>query len=411
MTHSSQSIESNLQLEETLKELKDVKHALDESTIVAITDRNGVITHVNDAFCKISKYSREELVGQTHRLINSGHHPKKFFGEMWNTIESGKVWHNEIRNQAKDGTYYWVDTTIVPFLNDDGEPYQYIAIRHDISQRKRIEDEIRLLNEELEVRVEERTRELAEANKDLKTALFKLKETEHFRDTFISALTHDLKTPLVGEKRALELLDSEKSQLPPELARLVERLLKSNDNLLNMVATLLDIYQYESGKVTIVKKPVDLFQMVKECIVETRLLADMKEITLENNLPYGMPLIHGDYQQIKRVIMNLISNAIDNIPSGSFVNFCDDVTETEVLMKVEDNGPGIREDIKPYLFQRYFISNKTKKIGSGLGLYICKMIMEHHGGRIWVESEPGKGACFYLTFPRENSDEGINDDD
>jgi PAS domain S-box-containing protein len=148
-----------LELKKSIQELMDFKFALDESSIVAITDSRGTITYVNEQFIQISKYTKDELIGQDHRILNSGYHSEEFFREMWRTIGTGKVWKGEIRNRAKDGSYYWVDTTIIPFINDKGKPYQYLAIRYEITERKRVEQELqKMMTSIIDVQEDERKR-------------------------------------------------------------------------------------------------------------------------------------------------------------------------------------------------------------------------------------------------------------
>lgn len=138
----TEKVEAEEELLKAYKKVSDYKFALDESSIVAITDASGTITYVNDNFCRVSGYSREELIGSTHWLVNSGHHDKSFFQNMWQTISRGEVWRGEVMNRNKQGSFYWVDATIVPFLNSDNKPYQYMAVRFDITAKKKSEENI-----------------------------------------------------------------------------------------------------------------------------------------------------------------------------------------------------------------------------------------------------------------------------
>lgn len=195
------------ELRATLKELADLKFALDESAIVAITDVTGTITYVNDKFCEISGYSREELLGEDHRIINSGYHPQGFIANLWRTIARGRVWRGELRNRAKDGSIYWVDTTIVPFLNERGKPYRHVAIRYDITERKRAEDALQ------EIRDAERSRIARDLHdvvlQDLTYALQRVQDPGTGRNGELDDAVEALRRSLQGLRGAVYNLSPE----------------------------------------------------------------------------------------------------------------------------------------------------------------------------------------------------------
>lgn len=142
--HTNSSITLQKEINNKLKELEDLKFAIDQSSIIAVTDEIGTIIDVNDKFCEISKYDRDDLLGKNHRIVNSGYHDKEFFSNMWKIIKGGTVWRGQIKNKAKDGSYYWVHTVIVPFLNKEGNPYQYMSIRTDVTEQKKYEEQERI---------------------------------------------------------------------------------------------------------------------------------------------------------------------------------------------------------------------------------------------------------------------------
>ncbi|WP_430071579.1 PAS domain-containing sensor histidine kinase [Paenibacillus naphthalenovorans] len=162
-------------LKQSLNQLANIKFALDESSIVAVTDHRGIIQYVNHNFCRISKYDRDELIGQDHRIINSGFHSKEFMKELWRTISSGLVWRGDIKNKAKDGTYYWVNTTIVPFQDDNGRPYQYLAIRNEVTRLKKVEEELKhMMGHVMQVQEDERRKFSRELHDGIGQSLFSL---------------------------------------------------------------------------------------------------------------------------------------------------------------------------------------------------------------------------------------------
>lgn len=355
------------------KELSLVRHALDKSAIVAITDRAGNIIHVNDKFCEISKYSREELLGQNHRIINSGYHGKEFFQSMWKTITSGKIWEGEVRNRAKDGSFYWVNTTIVPFADESGKPYQFVSIRYEITQRKRAEEQLRVYAEKLE-----------SSNRELQD--------------FASVAAHDLQEPLrkiqaFGDRLNTRFADN----LPDEAKDYLSRMLSSAGRMRRLIDDLLTY-----SRVTTQAKPfepTDLNQVLADVLsdLELRIEQAGAQVTSEK-----LPVIDADAVQMRQVLQNLVANALKFQRPGVPPRVA--VTSRKeggnVVLSVADNGIGFEEkylDRIFTIFQR--LHGKHQYEGTGVGLAVCRRIVERHGGTITAKSVPGEGATFLVTLP------------
>jgi PAS domain S-box-containing protein len=293
---------NNTTLQKTLKELADIKFALDISSIVAITDQKGKIIYANDQFCRISKYSREELLGQDHRIINSGYHPKEFIRDLWRTIACGKAWKGEICNRAKDGSIYWVDTTIVPFLNDKGKPYQYVSIRNEVTQRKKMEEQIKALPQRI---IQAQERECDRIARDLHDDLGQSLAT--LKMTIQSAwLQEKAAKPLKEHRKILGYLDT----IIDHSRNLAMRLRPSTLEALGLTTALKLMFSEinRGGKVKIAfynspledlsfqAEPINIFRIVQEAStnilkyakatrvkVALRVVKDRLKITVQDN--------------------------------------------------------------------------------------------------------------------------------
>lgn len=353
-----------------VKELTQFKAALDEHAIVAITDKLGKITYVNDKFCAISKYARAELLGNNHRIINSGYHSKEFMRNLWQTIRNGKIWQGDIRNRAKDGSIYWVNTTIVPFLDNDGTPFQYIAIRAEITERKLLEEK----NAEI-------LKELTDANQELAD--------------FAYIVSHDLKAPLRGiNSLANWLIEDYSDKLGTEGKQLLDLMIGRTRRLGKLVDGILAYSR--AGRNPASSETIDLNLIVHDTI---DLLTPPPHITVEITTP--LPQVTLEYYKAQQIFQNLISNAIKFMdkPIGRITitaaKECSDWHFT-----VTDNGPGIDSRYFKKIFELFeTLNNCNEAESTGVGLSLVKRIVESHGGAIWVESTVNIGTAFHFTLP------------
>lgn len=342
------------------RQLADIKYALDQAAIVATTDVTGRITYVNDRFCEISGYARDELLGQDHRLLNSGLHPPSVIQDLWRTIANGRVWHGELRNRAKDGHHYWVDTTIVPFLNENGKPYQYTAIRNDITARKE---------------AEERLREQA--------ALVRMGQ-------MAAVVAHEVKNPLAGIRGVMQVLMKRRATGDAEV-EIMEDVVERIDDLSALIEDLLLFARPRPLRLQV----VDLERLVAQAVETLRRdpVAGGVEITCE--VPPAS--VHGDAELLRAAFLNLLLNAAQALDGKGRIDIRGRSLAASCRIEIQDNGPGVPAPIRETIFQPFFT---TKSRGGGLGLPIARRTVELHGGTLAHSSPDGGGTLMTVTLPR-----------
>lgn len=375
--------ELELELIDNNHYLDQFKKALDNISIIMITDGEGRIIEVNDAFCKITQYTREEIIGQNPSFIDSGHHKKKFFKNLWETILAGDIWSGEIKNQAKDGSNYWVHCSIVPFKQDNEKPYRFMSINFNISQRK---------NKEVLIQ-EKYIQQLEHKNKEL--------------EQFAYIASHDLQEPLRTIKAYTDLLINrnlvEKNEINQKSFQFIE---EAVDRMQQLIKSLLD-YNYIDKESEL--SSVNLNELLQD--IEN----DMHQVLSEKNaiVTYSnLPVVVGFATPLRMLFQNLISNGVKFQKEGKkpIIEINAKSLGNDWQFSVKDNGIGIAEEYQGRifgLFQR--LHNRSEYKGSGIGLTHCRKIVERHSGKIWLESEEGEGTTFYFTIPKKEISKKVLD--
>jgi two-component system CheB/CheR fusion protein len=346
-------------LDQSIKDLGDTNFALNQAAIVATTNVKGEITFVNDKFVEISKYSREELLGQDHRIINSGYHSNEFIRDLWHTIASGRIWRGELRNRAKDGTIYWVDTTIVPFLDERRKPYQYMAIRYEITDRKRSEDKLRE-----------------------QAALARLGE-------MAAVVAHEVKNPLAAIKGALQIIGGRMTEGSRDRA-IIGEVVTRVDSLDDIVQDLLVFARPREPQLA----PVALAELLAN--TSELLRRDPVYASLSIELTGGNPVVQADVEQLRTVFLNLLLNAAQATEARGRIRVSTSADDLAARVAVADDGPGIPDEVRARIFEPFFT---TKHRGTGLGLPTARRVVERHRGTVEVECPPSGGTVVTVTLP------------
>jgi len=437
------------ELSKALNDLRYRQFAMDQHAIVSIADAAGNITYVNDKLSEISGYSRDEFLGQNHRMLKSGHHTAEFFDEMWQTIVSGKVWQGEVCNRNKFGNGYWVATTIVPCLDENDLPYQYISIRTDITALKEVQNALALNALLLEQTVETRTKELAErgeameqTNAELKAMNVKLQDVQHQLlqsekmasvGQLAAGVAHEINNPISYVYSNIGTLEKHLVDLFDVLAvyELADSAIADNDALLRVQSAKAkaDLEFLKEDLPTLLSESKEGISRVKKIVQDLKDFShvdasDEWQLTnlhrgldstlniVSNEIKYKADVIK-EYEdlpdveclpsQINQVLLNLLVNAAHAIEERGTITLRTGCRDGEVWVEVEDTGKGIAPEHMKKIFDPFFTTKPIGK-GTGLGLSLSYGIIHKHHGRIEVRSELGKGSAFRVWLPVRQSE-------
>ncbi len=356
-------------LESSNLELSHLKYALDESSLIAFTDTEGLMTYVNDKFCEVSKYSRNELIGNTHYILNSGFHSDEFFENIWAQIAKGEVWIGGVKNKAKDGSFYWVHTAIIPFKDEEGKIYQYLTIMQDITQLRTLSSQYESLK-------------------------IKNKETEQF--AYIAS--HDLQEPLRTVTNMVGFVQQEyKSQLDDEAQVCLNFVMQATDRMSNLIKGLLDYSRIGGNRQLEVLDLNEMMSVIKQDL-SAAISGTNTTLTID-----ALPRLSIYPIEMRLLFQNLITNAIkfqkkDNTPT---IHISAHESFDHWTISIADNGIGISKENKQNIFAIFQrLNNRNEYEGTGIGLAHCEKITLLHGGKIWVESELDKGSTFHFSISK-----------
>ncbi|MBR9867709.1 MAG: response regulator [Oceanospirillales bacterium] len=400
-------------LKNSIKELEFLKFAVDQHAIVSIADKQGRITYANPKFCELSGFKESELIGKNHNVIKSDEHDAAFFQAMWKTIGSGKVWHGSINNRNKHGGNYWVESTIVPFLDEKHKPFQYIAIRTDITAPKKLEKDLeaawketKATNRELENRVEKRTLELQEASE-------RAQDANAAKSMFLANMSHEIRTPM-NAIIGLSKLALQNNNLPTKARDHLDKIHRSSLSLLHIINDILDFSKIEAGKLTIEEVPFCLSDTLSALASMMAHKASDKGIELLFQRCPGVPeYLLGDPLRLSQILINLTSNALKFTHKGEVVITISAAQDAKNPQRVTltfivcDTGIGMTPEQSEKLFQQFTQadSSTTRRYGgTGLGLAICKMLATKMGGDISVRSVIEHGSTFSFTVQLQLAD-------